>query len=91
MRLRDDYPVEDLSPPAQVIARAMQRYGMMLADGGNIAITASNDLFNEHKWADLGLEPDALSALKASDFDVIVEGDPVTTGATDCDRTPIEN
>jgi hypothetical protein len=89
MRLRADYPIENLSPPAQVVARAMQRYGLMLADGGNIALTMSSDVLSEHKWADLGLEPDALAELRASDFDVIIGDAEFTTGATDCDHTVI--
>ncbi len=34
-RLRADFPVEDYSPPVQVILRAMQRYGIILADNGS--------------------------------------------------------
>jgi len=89
MRLRDDYPLETLDPAAQVVARAMQRYGLMLADGGNIALTMSSDVLSEHTWEEVGLAPDSLAALRASDFDVIIEGDPITTDATDCTRTQI--
>ena len=31
----------------------MQRYGMLLADGGSIALTAQSDRFTAHKWAGL--------------------------------------
>jgi serine/threonine-protein kinase len=89
MRLRADYPIETLSAPAQVVARAMQRYGLLLADGGNIALTMSSDVLSEHKWADLGLEPDALAELRASDFDVIIGDAQFETGATDCAHTVI--
>jgi hypothetical protein len=89
MRLRADYPVDTLGPAAQVVAVAMQKYGMMLAEGGNIALTMSSDLLNERSWDEVGLGPHDLAALKASDFDVIIEGDPVVTGATDCDHTVI--
>ena len=34
-RLRADFDVSRLSPPVQVIARALQRYGMILADNGS--------------------------------------------------------
>lgn len=34
-RLRADFPVGDYSPQVQVILRAMQRYGMILADNGS--------------------------------------------------------
>jgi serine/threonine-protein kinase len=91
MRLRADYPIEDLSPAAQVVARAMQTYGMMLADGGNIALTMSSDVLSDVTWEEVGLAPDSLVALRASDFDVIIQGDPIVTGSFDCERTPIED
>jgi hypothetical protein len=90
MRLRADYPVEDLAPAAQVIARAMQTYGMMLADGGQIALTLESDVLYDNKWEDLGIDSFSLSALRASDFDVIIAGDPIETGATDCVHDVIE-
>lgn len=34
-RLRADFPVEDFSPAVQVILRAMQQYGLILADNGS--------------------------------------------------------
>ncbi len=91
LRLRADYPIEDLPEAARPIAEAMQTYGAMLADGGQIAITVQSDLFSTVSWEELGLEPTSLGALRADDFDVIVTGDPVATGATDCERTVIED
>jgi serine/threonine-protein kinase len=41
---------------ARVIARAMQRYGMILSDGGNIALTAQSDRFTTHKWSEVGVD-----------------------------------
>ena len=46
-------PVASLPAGAQVVARALQRYGMLLADGGNIALTAQSDRFTTAKWAGL--------------------------------------
>jgi serine/threonine-protein kinase len=89
MRLRADYPLDTLDPAAQVVARAMQKYGLMLADGGNIALTMSSDVLTEHKWEEVGLEPGSLAALRASDFDVIIGDTEITTGETDCARTVI--
>ena len=34
-RLRADFPIEDYSPTVQVILRAMQHYGLILADNGS--------------------------------------------------------
>ena len=86
LRLRPDYPLGNLEPGARVVAQAMQKYGMFLADGGNIALTAESDRFTAAKWDGL-LAPRDLDALGVRDF-VMVDGGPrVTYG--DCTRTPI--
>jgi hypothetical protein len=83
-RLRADYPIASLRPGAQVVARAMQKYGMYHADGGNIALTAQSDRHTTAKWAGL-LGSGDLAALKVTDFEVIDHGAPVSlTG--DCAR-----
>src|SRR5688500_6742732 len=70
LRLRADYPVESLpSQGAKVVARAMQKYGMYHADGGNIALTAQSDRYTTAKWDGL-LEPQDLYALRVEDFAV---------------------
>ena len=56
-RLKASYDVSQLSPAAQVVARAMQKYGMFLADGGKIALTAQSDQDTTAKYADLGFGP----------------------------------
>jgi hypothetical protein len=89
LRLRADYPIDDLPAAARPIAAAMQRHGAMLADGGQIAITIQSDLYSSVSWEEVGLEMRDLDALRADDFDVIITGEPVTTGATDCERTSI--
>lgn len=83
-RLRASYPVANLKPAAQVVARAMQKYGMYHADGGNIALTAQSDRHTTAKWAGL-LGSTDLAALKVTDFEVIDHGSPI--GLTnDCVR-----
>ena len=83
-RLRADYPVDSLPAGAQVVARAMQKYGMYHADGGNIALTAMTDRYSTAKWDDL-LAPQALAALKVEDFEVIDEGGMINL-TYDCSR-----
>jgi serine/threonine-protein kinase len=83
-RLRADYPIASLPAGAQVVARAMQKYGMYHADGGNIALTAQSDRHTTAKWAGL-LGSGDLAALKVTDFEVIDHGSPIAlTG--DCAR-----
>lgn len=73
-RLRADYPVDSLpSVGAKVVARALQKYGMYHADGGNIALTGQTDRYTTAKWAGL-IRPQDLAALKVEDFEVIDEG-----------------
>ena len=84
LRLRANYPIANLSPGAQVVARAMQKYGMVHADGGNIALTAQSDRHTTAKWAGL-LGSRDLAALQVTDFEVIDHGAPI--GLTyDCAR-----
>jgi serine/threonine-protein kinase len=84
LRLRADYPIASLKPGAQVVARAMQKYGMYHADGGNIALTAQSDRHTTAKWSGL-LGPTDLAALKVTDFEVIDHGTPITL-TYDCAR-----
>lgn len=86
LRLRADYPIASLPRGAQVVARAMQEYGMLLSDGGNIALTAQSDRFTRAKWAGL-LGTRDLAALRPSDFVMVAAGSrvPVTYN---CVRNP---
>ena len=84
LRLRSDYPIASLPAGAQVVARAMQKYGMYHADGGTIALTAQSDRHTTASWTNL-LGSHDLSALKVTDFEVIDHGAMITlTG--DCSR-----
>ncbi len=87
-RLRADFPVDLLPAGARVVARALQRHGMFLADGGSKALTAQNDRFTKAKWVDgnktmLG-ERD-LAVLQITDFQM-VEGGPRIPFVGECER-----
>lgn len=86
LRLRADYPLQSLpNEAARVVARAMQKYGILLADGGTIALTAQSDRFTASKWNGL-LGPLDLQLLQVSDFQMVAGGDRFNyTG--DCVRT----
>jgi serine/threonine-protein kinase len=66
---------------AVAVAHAMQTYGMILSDGGNVALTAENDEHSTAKWdfdtsdrtMATGLGPRDLDQIQPSDF-VMVEG-----------------
>ncbi|MFT3754844.1 MAG: cadherin repeat domain-containing protein [Pseudoxanthomonas sp.] len=80
LRLRADFPVSQYSAGAQVVLRTMQRYGIVLADGGNIALTAESDLFTTHSWRDVGITAQTFyqqvpsAAVKIEDFQVLDTG-----------------
>jgi serine/threonine-protein kinase len=82
MRLSPSFNLAQLNPGAQVVAKALQKYGMFLSDGGNIALTATNDSFTKAKWTDANVNLGAhdLSMITVTDFDVVDLGALVTTG-----------
>lgn len=80
LRLRADFPMTGYSPAAQVILRTMQRYGIVLADGGNIALTAESDRYTTHTWSELGIgsrvfdQTAGATDVMVTDFQVIDTG-----------------
>jgi len=91
LRLRADYPVQNLpTAGARVVARAMQKYGILLADGGTIALTAQSDRFTTARWSGL-LGPLDLSALKVTDFQMVAAGDRFNYAGNCTRTTPLFN
>jgi serine/threonine-protein kinase len=87
-RLRADFPLASLpSEGARVIARALQRYGMILSDGGNIALTAQSDRFTAHSWDEVGVDTRSLQAIQVTDMEVVGMGTPIPL-TYDCVRNP---
>jgi serine/threonine-protein kinase len=84
-RLKASYDLSKLTPAAQVVARAMQKYGMFLSDGGNITLTAQNDADTKAKYADMDFGSHDLQDLKVTDFEVIDLGTPIRL-TDDCVR-----
>jgi serine/threonine-protein kinase len=86
-RLKASFDLSKLTPAAQIVARAMQKYGMFLSDGGNIALTAQNDADTKAKYADMDFGPRDLADLKVTDFEVVDLGTPIRL-TNDCVRNP---
>ncbi|HEY5920416.1 MAG TPA: hypothetical protein VIV11_02040 [Kofleriaceae bacterium] len=85
LRLRADFPVDTLTTlGAQVVARALQKYGMYHADGGEDTLTAQSDKYTTAKWDGL-LGPQDLYPLRIEDFEVIDHG-PMIPITNDCQR-----
>jgi hypothetical protein len=66
VRLRADYDISGLSKSAQVVARAMQRYGLLLADNGSNFYFQGED---NPGWTEDDVEP--LKTIPASAFEAI--------------------
>jgi len=77
LRLKASFDMDKLTPAAQVVARAMQKYGMFLSDGGNIALTAQSDADTAAKYTDMDFGPHDLQDIKVTDFEVLDMGTPI--------------
>ncbi|MEM7048875.1 MAG: hypothetical protein AAF604_04410 [Acidobacteriota bacterium] len=94
LRLRADFPLTGYSPAARVILNTLKRYGMVLADGGTVALTAESDLFTTTRWSDLGINSRVFdltagaAKVLATDFEVLDTG-PRIGETYDCERTTI--
>jgi serine/threonine-protein kinase len=84
-RLKASFDMSKLTPAAQVVARAMQKYGMFLSDGGNIALSAQSDQDTVAKYADMDFTSHDLGDLKVTDFEVVEMGEPIPL-TDDCVR-----
>lgn len=90
LRLKADFDMDRLpTEEAKVVARALQTYGMVLADGGNIALTARSDRFTEHKYADLGFDSHSMFGIEPQDFELLKLGEEREL-TFDCQRTPLQ-
>ncbi len=79
---------------ARVVAQAMHDYGMILSDGGNIALTAEDDERTTAKWATVlgtGLDPRDLDSIEPSDFEMVDGGTRYSMSDLDCAHVPITN
>ncbi len=77
IRLKASYDLSELTPAAQVVARAMQKYGMFLSDASGIDISAQSDKDTVAKYADLDFDTHSLWPLKVTDFEVVDLGKPI--------------
>ncbi|MEO8461274.1 MAG: hypothetical protein ABI451_12160 [Dokdonella sp.] len=80
MRLLASFDMSAYNAAAKVILRTMQRFGIVLSDGGNIALTAEDDRFNTHTWDSLGIDSHTFNPgtgsppVQVTDFEVVDTG-----------------
>lgn len=83
LRLRGDFDLSKLpSDQARVVARALQTYGMFLADGGNLYISATTDAAD-------AVSTSALRSLRATDFEMVEAGPRLRWRDYQCERTVV--
>ncbi len=89
LRLKADTDISGLSTGAQVVARGLMEYGMILADGGNLTFTGQSDRDTEHTWDEAELTPQDLKGLSWTDFEVVELGERIAYSGGDCNRDPV--
>jgi hypothetical protein len=87
LRLKANVDISGLKPWAQVVANAMKKYGMILGDAGNQALTAESDLFTQNKWGN-NLTQNDLASLTFDDFEMVDGGTPISATGN-CQHVPL--
>ena len=86
-RLKPGFDESGYSDSEKVIIKALKSHGMLLADGGDIALTFADDRNNTAKWADLGIDAQSFSDIGVDQFEVVDLGDEIPL-TYDCVRNP---
>jgi hypothetical protein len=86
-RLKADFDESPFNEGEKVVLRALKTYGMLLADGGSIALTFADDRYSTAKWDDIGVTPQSFASLAVGDFEVVDLG-PEIDLTYDCVRNP---
>ena len=76
-RLKPDFDDSSFSDAGKTVIAALKKYGMLLSDGGEIALTFADDRTSTAKWADLGIEPQTFNAITPDQFDVVELGEEI--------------
>jgi serine/threonine-protein kinase len=97
LRIRSDRitPVLAALPnaAARVVAQAMRDYGIVLSDGGNIALTSEDDERTTAKWSTVmgtGLGTRDLQTIQPSDFEMVDGGMRYDVSQISCMHVPLK-
>jgi serine/threonine-protein kinase len=77
---------------ARVVAQTMHDYGIILSDGGNIALTSEDDERTTAKWSTVmgtGLGSHDLGSIMPSDFEMVSGGMRYDLSTLSCPHVPI--
>jgi hypothetical protein len=87
LRLKPGFDETSYSAGEKVVLQAMKKYGMLLSDGGTIALTFADDRTTTAKWASQGIDSHSFSAITVDSFEVVDLG-PEIALTDDCARNP---
>jgi hypothetical protein len=87
LRLKATFDETPFSAGEKTILQAMKTYGMLLSDGGTIALTFADDRTTTAKWAAQGVTPQSFAAVAVDDFEVVDLGDEIAL-TDNCVRNP---
>jgi hypothetical protein len=87
LRLKASFDESKFNASARVILRAMKKYGMILADGGTIALTFGSDKHSQAKWSGLGITSQTFNNIGVDQFEVVDLGAEIKV-TYDCVRVP---
>lgn len=76
-RLRSDFDDSSFTDSQKVVIKALKTHGMLLSDGGEIALTFADDETSTAKWADLGIDSQTFTAITPDQFEVVGLGDEI--------------
>ncbi len=86
-RLKASFDETPFTANQRVVLKALKTYGMILSDGGNIALTFADDRTTTAKWATLGITAQTYNAIAPTNFEVVDLGAEIPL-TFDCVRTP---
>jgi hypothetical protein len=86
-RLKSTFDETGFNAGQKVILHALKKYGMLLSDGGNIALTFADDRTTTAKWAAQGIQAQSFNNIGVNNFEVVdLSAEIVST--QDCVRNP---
>jgi hypothetical protein len=86
-RLKPDFDDSSYNPAEKTVIAALKKYGMLLSDGGEIALTFADDRTSKAKWSELDIDSQSFSSITPDQFDVVELGDEIPL-TYDCVRNP---
>ncbi|MFO0616259.1 MAG: hypothetical protein U0414_26935 [Polyangiaceae bacterium] len=86
-RLKSTFDESPYNAGEKVILKALKTFGMVLSDGGHVALTFADDRTTAAKWAEVGITAQSFNDIQVTDFEVVDLG-PEIDLTNDCVRNP---